>query len=289
MRKRVLTILLVTSLLLASCSAEKNTNVELSKAIPTKDASVTDVSAAATVAKAIANGDKVFPLQENTTGKVLIQTVSSDKTYPYNSYLITSSKGETVVVDPTKMPKKELIDFNPAAIVCTHSHPDHTDQIYTNSYQCKKILYTKDDIKTRDFHIYTISSSHSGDTISDSGQNVIVVFEVDGLRIAHMGDIGQTKLTDEQIKALGKIDIAFMQFENSYSDMTLSNEKGFHLIEQLNPTIVIPTHFTDATLPVIEEKYGDITDFENSLEIIKGDLPEKSLTFYHIKNSLKYN
>lgn len=289
MRKRFLAILSVTILLLAGCSTEKNTNVELSKAVPTKDASVTDVSVAATVAKAIAEGDQVFPLQENTTGKVLIQTVSSNKTYPYNSYLITSSKGETVVVDPTKMPKKELIDFNPVAIVSTHSHTDHTDRDYTNSYNCKKILYTKDDIKTRDFHIYSFASSHSVDTISDSEQNVIVVFEVDGLRIAHMGDIGQTKITDDQMKNLGKIDIAFMQFENSYSGMTLSNEKGFHIIEQLNPTIVIPTHFTDASFPVIEQKYGAITNFENSLAINKGDLPEKKLTFYHIKNSLKYD
>jgi hypothetical protein len=50
-------------------------------------------------------------------------------------------------------------------------------------------------------------------------------------------------------------DIAFMQFENSYSDMSLANGKGFSLIEQLNPAVIISTHYTDNALPVLEAKY----------------------------------
>ena len=102
-----------------------------------------------------------------------------------------------------------------------------------------------------------------------------------------MGDIRETKLTDEQLKELGHIDIAFMQFENSYSDMSLENEKGFKLIEQLNPSVVIPTHYTDAAFPVIEKKYGKITEYNNILDISKEDLPQKPLTFYHILNTHK--
>ncbi len=54
-----------------------------------------------------------------------------------------------------------------------------------------------------------------------------------------MGDIGQNELTEEQLDAIGEIDIAFMQFENSYSRMNLDNLKGFTMIEQVNPRIVI--------------------------------------------------
>ncbi|MHB8129879.1 MAG: MBL fold metallo-hydrolase [Mobilitalea sp.] len=233
--------------------------------------------------------DLILPVTGNDTGKVLIQTVNRNTSYPFTSYIITSINGESVVVDPTQMPAKEIVDINPAAILGTHSHPDHTDSVFTKTYDVPKILFEKGEIQTKDYRIYSILSSHSNDTIAESNKNVIIVFEVDGLRIAHMGDVGQTKLTDEQLTELGEIDIAFMQFENSYSSMTLDNAKGFTMIEQLNPKIVIPTHFTEKALPVLEEKYGALTEYENILEISKEELPDSNMNIYRISNNHKYN
>ena len=218
----------------------------------------------------------VLPLTTNSSGKVMIQTVSKNTTYPYNSYIITSIKGESIVLDPTSMPKKEECNLNPVAILSTHAHPDHIDNRFTNSYECEKLLFKKGEINTADFRIYTIQSSHNGDTIGENSNNVIAVVEVDGLRIAHMGDIGQNTLTEEQLQELGVIDIAFMQFENSYSDMTLENKKGFNMMEQLKPKLIIPTHYTDAALPLFEESYGTVTESENVLEIAREDIPDQT-------------
>lgn len=228
----------------------------------------------------------VLPLATNTTGKVQIQTVSGSQAYPFNSYVITSSGGETVLVDPTSMPPRSVVELNPVLIASTHGHMDHVDTKFTESYDCKKISYFQADMKTRDFHVYSILSAHSGNTIGSS--NVIMVFEVNGLRIAHMGDIGQDTLTKDQLKALGKIDIAFMQFENPYSTMTLANAKGFNLIEQLSPTVIIPTHYTNAALPEFERRYGKITDYDNVLAVSREDLPSKPMTMWRILNTHKY-
>jgi L-ascorbate metabolism protein UlaG (beta-lactamase superfamily) len=186
------------------------------------------------------------------------------------------------------MPKPEVVDIKPVAMLQTHTHPDHSDSEYTASYDVPKLMSQKGELTVGDFHMYTIPSSHSNDTIVEDGGNVIVVVEVDGLRIAHMGDVGQTKLTEDQLDQIGTIDIAFMQFENRYSDMSLQNEKGFTMIEQLNPTIVIPTHYTDKALETLEEKYGAITELENILEISKENLPENALNVYRILNTHKY-
>ncbi len=218
----------------------------------------------------------VLPLTTNTSGKVMIQTVSKSTTYPYNSYIITSVNGENIILDATSMPKKEEIDLNPAAILSTHSHPDHIDDRFFNAYECEKLLYKKGEINTKDFHIYTIQSAHDGDWIPEQSYNVIIVLEVDGLRIAHMGDIGQTILTEDQLKELGEIDIAFMQYENSYSNMSLNNRKGFNMMEQLKPKLIIPTHYTNAALPLFEEAYGTITEVVNVLEIAKEDIPDQT-------------
>ncbi len=230
--------------------------------------------------------EPVLPLAENTTGKTLIQTVSGSSAYPLNSYVITSSKGETVVVDPTEMPPRSLVELNPALIASTHGHMDHVDMKYTDSYSCPKISYFETDMKTRDFHVYSILSGHNGNTPGRS--NVIVVFEVDGLRIAHLGDLGQDSFTKEQLKALGKIDIAFMQFVNSYSSMTLENKKGFNLMDELKPTVIIPTHFIDQALPVFNEKYGDIAEYTNALSVSRADLPAKPMTMWRILNTHRY-
>jgi len=298
MKKFFLVTLLTLSVLLVGCAQKQETSTtadveatdqeetqpEVTKEA-TKEAPKEDTVAQVTVAKS----KPVLPVTENDTGKVLIQTVSGNLMYPFNSYIISSVNGENAVVDPTQMPTSDIVDINPAAIVSTHTHPDHTDVKYQVSYDCPQLLYTKGEIDTKDFHIFTFPSSHNGDIIKEEDCNVIVVFEVDGLRIAHMGDVGQTVLTEDQLSALGDIDIAFMQFENSYSSMDVENQKGFHLIEQLNPKIIIPTHFTDASMALLEEKYGVITEFDNILEISKDDLPDTRLNVYHILNNHKYN
>lgn len=232
--------------------------------------------------------DIVLPLTTNDSGKVMIQTVSGSKLYPYNSYIITSKSGESIVLDAHEMPNPEMIDIKPVALLQTHKHPDHSDNDYTKYYDVPKLMSETGEIIAGSFKILTIASSHSNDNITADGGNVIVIVEVDGLRIAHMGDVGQTKLTDEQLVCLGKIDIAFMQFENSYSDMNLQNEKGFTLIEQLNPFIIIPTHYSKECLTVMMDKYGAITEMDNILTISKDEIPKKALNLYTILNTHKY-
>ena len=193
----------------------------------------------------------------------------------------------TVVIDPTEMPATSVVEINPAAILSTHDHPDHTDSAYVSKYEgVPKLYHEEGEIKTKDFEIYTIASSHKFDKID--GSNLIIVIEVDGLRIAHMGDIGQTALTDEQMLQLGQIDIAFMQFDNSYSAMSLENEKGFGLIAQVNPKIINPTHYTEDCNGVFTEKYGEVKEFDNILEITKDELPETNMNMYKILNSHTY-
>lgn len=295
MKRILITTVLAAALILTGCQTVKTNNdgtlaetAAVTQAVTEATAAVTEAAVTTAAATTKAAREKLLPLTENTTGKVQIQTVSGSVTYKYNSYIITSAGGETVIVDPTEMPDKDLIDLSPAAIVNTHAHGDHNDLAYSDSYDCQKLPYIAGDISTEDFHIYTVASSHSGDTIKDPADNYIIVFEVDGLRIAHMGDIGQETLTDEQLEAIGPIDIAFMQFDNSYSSMSLKNMKGFNLIEQLNPKIIIPTHYAKADLPLFDEKYGGSTEAENVLAISAEDLPEDTMHVYLITNTHYY-
>ncbi len=81
-----------------------------------------------------------------------------------------------------------------------------------------------------------------------NGSDYIFVVDVGGLRIAHFGDIGQTALTAGQLGELGDVDIAVTQFENSFSHMDATNQKGFRLMEQVKPRLILQTHTSPAAV-----------------------------------------
>ncbi len=218
----------------------------------------------------------------NDTGKTVIKAISLNRTYPNNSYLIITKEGTTICVDPTQT----IEGVKPDIIAMTHSHSDHVDtQLVKNFPEIKTTKWTAESFEEKGIKVTGIASSHLGDTIPSTPSNVIYVFEVDGLRIAHMGDIGQAQLTDEQLEALGTIDIAFMQFVNSYSGYSFSNEKGIKLIEQLKPQIIIPTHSSAEATESIGKIVGDYELVDDVLVISKDDLSDGKRKVIEIKNT----
>lgn len=231
---------------------------------------------------------KILPNLNNDTGKILIQTVSKSSFTPTNSFIISSSQGTIIVADPTSMPTPEELDLNPDVVTLTHKHSDHCDQEFMSHINCKKSISIVESFDVKDVHVYSIASSHRGNIINkDNPNNVIYVFELDGLKIAHMGDIGQDHLTIKQLDALGKVDIAFMQFSNPFSGM-FNSDKGFELIEELKPQIIIPTHSNPRSTRKIAKLLGKLEILENSFSVGPEDLKNGKRRVVWLKNKLSY-
>ncbi len=231
---------------------------------------------------------RIMPQLENNSGKTIIQTVSKSSSTPTNSFIISSSNGAIIVADPTSMPTPEELDLNPDAVTITHIHSDHIDLKFIEPLNCKKSVATVESFFIKDFHVYSVASSHRGNYINyENPNNIIYVFEVDGLRIAHMGDIGQDHMTIKQIESLGKIDIALMQFSNPFSGM-FNSDKGFTLIEELKPQIIVPTHSNPSSTRKIAKILGKLELVENSLIVGSDDLKDGTRKVVWLKNTLKY-
>ncbi len=231
---------------------------------------------------------RTVPQLKNYTGKTVIQTVSKSSLTPTNSFIIISSGGTVLVVDPTLMPTPEELDLNPDVITVTHTHSDHIDPKFTDNLACKKSIAKVESFDVNDIHIYSIGSSHRGNIINkNKPNNVIYIFEVDELRIAHMGDIGQDHLTIKQIEALGKIDVALMQFSNPFSGM-FNSDKGFTLIEELKPQIIIPTHSNPRSTRKIAKMLGKLVIVENLFTLERDDLEDGIRKVVWLKNTLNY-
>lgn len=294
MRKSMVLFALALILILPGCNTAASLSesdgtdpmVTTAAVMPSADATAATEIAVTTAIETTAATPTLPP---NTSGKVEIRTIAGSLVTPLLSFLITSVDNETVALNPAQMPRKSELLINPVLIAMTSTEDDQNDPEFVDSYDCEVIDSEEADVTVGDFHVYSIQSAYRDDVISDFSGNNLVVVEINGLRIVHMGDIGQTFLTDEQLEALGEIDIAFMQFENTRSSMSLKNEKGFTLIEQLNPKIIIPTRFKEACIPILTEKYGDITYFDDVLAIGPEDLPEDTLNVYMMRNNYLFD
>lgn len=227
------------------------------------------------------------PELRNDTEKTLIQTVSKSKSTPNNSYIIISSQGTTIIADPTEMPSLEELDLHPEAIIVTHPHKDHLDPSFMERCRCQKSVATVENFKVDDVYIYSLASSHRGDTINKKNpDNVIYVIEMDKLRIAHLGDIGQNSFTLGQLESLQNIDIVFMQFSNPFSGIT--PEKSMRLAEQLKPHIIIPTHSNPRSTYKMGKFVGKLEEVENILDVNRKDIGKEVHKVVYLKNTLQY-
>lgn len=145
------------------------------------------------------------------------------------------------VYDPallSKLPGEQDI------LLTTHHHHDHYQEAFVDSFPGDQLNCQAGELIDDDVHIISIPSSHNaGERFRlEGGTNYIFLIEIGGLRIAHFGDIGQDQLTADQLEVLKPVDVAITQLRNPYSDMGMQNLKGFRLMDQVQPRLVIPTH-----------------------------------------------
>ncbi len=173
-------------------------------------------------------------------------------------------------------------------LLTTHNHGDHRRLDFVKTFAGKQLDVKKGEIKLDDVTIRGISSAHNeGDEFRDeNGSNYIFIINMAGLRIAHFGDIGQKALTPKQLNLLGKVDIAITQLANMHSDMTAANKKGFNLMDQVQPKLIIPTHIFDPSCAKIATaKWTGYNSYKKYLSINTGNFPETTIIVFMGNNT----
>jgi len=100
-------------------------------------------------------------------------------------------------------------------------------------------------VRKEAIRVTTISSWHDDARGSQRGANALFLIEVGGVRIVHCGDLGQPRLTDEQLTALGKVDVLLIPVGGVY---TVDGAQAADIVRQVNPRIVIPIHYKTPNL-----------------------------------------
>ena len=209
-----------------------------------------------------------------------------------SAFLLISSQGTKILIDPPNAATGYSIApiAGVDAVLVTHEHSDHNNvELATGNPLILRGLsstgWNSVNQKVKDIHIYSISPAipvyHDSQQGTQRGRNTIFVLEIDGLRFAHLGDLGHT-LTLEIIQAVGPLDIVLIPVGGSY---TIDAAAATQVVGQLNPRVVVPMHYKTPKLsanwpgagvePFLEGKKVEHPN-STSIKLNKSNLPAQT-------------
>ncbi len=191
------------------------------------------------------------------------------------------TKDATIVTDPfgkdigLKPPR-----FEADIVTVSHDHSDHNN---TSALRGSPfIIDGPGEYELKGIAITGINSYHDAKEGKERGLNTIFVMEVEEMRICHLGDLGQKKLTDSQLEEVGEVDILMIPVGGVY---TVDSEEAAAVINQIEPRIVIPMHYK---VPGLNIKLQEVDTFlkemggekqvVEQLTLKKKDLPKEEET-----------
>lgn len=124
-------------------------------------------------------------------------------------------------------------------LLVTHEHFDHNG-VETIGGDAPVLRSTAGRLESPLGEVVAIASEHDEAAGTERGPNTIFVFSLDGVRVAHFGDFGQTALRDEQAEAVGQVDLMFLPIGDG---PTIGGEQAAAIVERLGPRWVVPMHY----------------------------------------------
>lgn len=85
-----------------------------------------------------------------------------------------------------------------------------------------------------------VASEHDAAAGTERGSNTIFVLTLEGVRLAHFGDLGQAELRPEQAKAIGPLDMVFLPVGGG---PTIDAHQAAAIVVRLSPRWVVPMHY----------------------------------------------
>jgi L-ascorbate metabolism protein UlaG (beta-lactamase superfamily) len=159
-----------------------------------------------------------------------------------------------IVIDPfSEDIGLKLPNLSADIVLVSHAHMDHNNvgDVKGSPF----VIQEPGEYEVKGVFIQGIESFHDNEQGKERGKNTIYVMEAEGMRLCHLGDLGQTQLTDEQVEKIDTVDILMIPVGGNY---TIDGAEAQKIISQLEPKIVIPMHFK---LPKLKVELEDVSKF----------------------------
>jgi L-ascorbate metabolism protein UlaG (beta-lactamase superfamily) len=168
--------------------------------------------------------------------------------------------GKTVAVDPfgdmSALSRDRGIQWDypaiegvePDLLLVTHEHGDHNG-VEAIGGSPLTLRSTAGSLDSPIGQVTAVASEHDDKAGTERGPNTIFAFELDGVRVCHMGDFGQNGLREEQVAAIGEVDLLFVPIGGGF---TIGAEQAALVVERLSPRWVVPMHYRTPRVGFLE-------------------------------------
>lgn len=165
---------------------------------------------------------------------------------------VLEGEGFRVVMDPVPPTMGyPPVQVEAQLVTVSHEHFDHNHVAsVTGSPEVLRGLtdggtgWARIDQQVGPVHVRTVPSYHDDAQGARRGRNAIFVLEWQGLRLAHLGDLGH-RLDEEAIRAIGPVDVVMVPVGGFY---TIDAAAATDVVTSLRPSIVIPMHYRTPAL-----------------------------------------
>jgi L-ascorbate metabolism protein UlaG (beta-lactamase superfamily) len=133
-------------------------------------------------------------------------------------------------------------------VLVTHEHADHNG-VEAIAGEPTVLRSTAGCLDSPIGEVLAIASEHDEAAGTERGPNTIFALTLDGLRLAHFGDFGQTQLRPEQRQALGEVDLLFLPVG---AGPTINAQQAATIVDELTPRWVVPMHYRTPRIGFLE-------------------------------------
>jgi len=182
----------------------------------------------------------------------------------HSSFLITSDSGAKIITDPYTTGgdfSYGEIDESANIVTVSHDHHDHNNVVAvrgnpkiikdTTTWVIPAAIFESSYVKSRipglhegteeisNIRFNAIPTYHDEASGTKRGKNTIFCFEVDGIKVCHLGDLGHL-LSEKQVAEIGTVDILLVPVGGYY---TIDGRVATQVCNQLKPKVIIPMHW----------------------------------------------
>ena len=171
----------------------------------------------------------------------------------HSCFTLDTAQG-SVVLDPYRdgsVPGLSPIRLTADLVLCSHEHRDHGAR--------EVVTLTGKPVSVE---VEELPTFHDPEQGALRGTNIIHILTAEGLRVAHLGDLG-CDLTPEQTEKLMELDALMVPVGGYY---TIDAKQARAVVETLRPRVVIPMHYRSPSFG-----YDVITTLEDYLVLCQGD------------------
>jgi len=158
------------------------------------------------------------------------------------AFELTLESGTKIVFDPYESGAFGTLNYGPIkgefdVAIVSHDHDDHCCKNILS--RVKTIVNKVGKFEIEGITVESVATFHDDRKGSQRGKNLISVVETEGLRIAHLGDLGHS-ITAKDFPMLKGVDVMMIPVGGHF---TIDSRTAAQVVKAFDPRIVIPMHY----------------------------------------------